>query len=304
MRFIKYSLLVLFFIGILSAQEKPVLCFTFDDGTSKNILSYEPDEINKMILTHLEKHKAQALFYVSCKQMDNENGKKVIQDWNDAGHLIANHTYNHRYYHSKKVSVEEFTKDIARCDRFLNKYPKYVKYFRAPYLKRGDTIEKREGLIKYLKENEYKNGYVTIDASDWYYNKKLIEYLKKDEKQNVEKIKKLYIEHIIERAGYYDSLAEKMFDRKIKHSLLLHHNLISALFLDDLINAFKNKGWDVIDAGEALKDEIYEKEMNVLPAGESIVWSIAKGKENYNKDLRYPAEDSRYEKIKFEEAGL
>ena len=297
-------LFLLFFTVIMFSQDKPVLCLTFDDGNSKKILNYDSDEVNKMILSHLEKHKLQALFYVCGKRMDNENGNRVIKDWISKGHLIANHTYNHHYYHSKKVNIEKFTNDILKCERFLSNYSNYIKYFRAPYLKRGNTIEKKDALIKFLKENKYKNGYVTIDASDWFYNQKLIKYLKNDDKQSVQKIKELYIEHILDRAEYYDNLATEMFNRKIKHSLLLHHNLISALFLDDLIKAFKKNGWDLINADEAIKDKIYEKEMTIVPAGESIIWSIAKGKEKYSKDLRYPAEDSRYEKIKFENAGL
>lgn len=295
-----FFIYILVSVSLLVAQEKPQLCFTFDDGNSKNILNYDFNEINNMLLKHLENHKLQSILYVSGEQMDNKNGDEVLKKWNDSGHFIANHTYSHWYYNSKKISIKDFTNDIYKCDSLLKKYSNYVKYYRAPYLKRGNSVEKRDGLIEYLNQNGYKNGYVTIDASDWYYNKLLIESLKKNDKENVEKIKKLYIEHIIDRAVYYDNLATEILGRKIKHSLLLHHNLISALYLEDLIEAFKNNGWDIIDADKAIKDKVYDKEMRTLPAGESIIWSMAKETGKYEKVLRYPAEDSKYEKKKFD----
>ena len=50
----------------------------------------------------------------------------------------------------------------------------------------------------------------------------------------------------------------------------------AALFLDDLIQYFKEHGWNVIDATEAYQDEIYQTVTKVIPAGESLIWSMAK----------------------------
>ena len=109
---------------------------------------------------------------------------------------------------------------------------------------------------------------------------------------------------MLEQAKYYDNLAFEILGRKIKHSILLHHNLTSALFLSDLIEAFKNEGWNVINASEALKDEVYKKKINILPAGESIIWSLAKETGKYDDILRYPGEDSIYEEEKLKKLGL
>jgi hypothetical protein len=42
----------------------------------------------------------------------------------------------------------------------------------------------------------------------------------------------------------------------------------------------------------------------VLPAGESIVWSLAKEKGVIAKSLRYPAEDGEYENARMNKLGL
>lgn len=78
--------------------------------------------------------------------------------------------------------------------------------------------------------------------------------------------------------------------------MLLHHNLIAAFFLDDLIEHFIENGWEVINYEDAIKDDIYQNNPNILPAGESIIWSMAKESGHYENQLRYPAEDASYEK--------
>lgn len=105
-----------------------------------------------------------------------------------------------------------------------------------------------------------------------------------------------YLNHILDRAKFYESLSYELNGRHINHTLLLHHNLTSALFLKSLIKKFKSEGWEVVDAIEAYKDPIYKSNPKVVPAGESLIWSLAKESGKFEDVLRYPAEDSRYEK--------
>ena len=88
----------------------------------------------------------------------------------------------------------------------------------------------------------------------------------------------------------------------MKHVLLLHHNLINALFLPDLIRMFWGKGWTIVSPSEAYDDPVYRLEPDVLPAGESLLWSLAK--EKGIPGLRYPGEDERYEKPLLDALGL
>lgn len=74
------------------------------------------------------------------------------------------------------------------------------------------------------------------------------------------------------------------------------------MFLDDLIKMYKKKGWRVIDAEVAFKDPIYKRSPENIPAGESLVWALAK--EKGDSSLRYPAEDSIYEKEEMDLLGL
>ena len=87
---------------------------------------------------------------------------------------------------------------------------------------------------------------------------------------------------------------KKVIGRSPKHTILIHHNLLNALFLEDLIKYFLSKGWFLVDSENAFTDQIFKAEPNTLPSGEGIIWAMAK--EQQVEGLRYPAEDSRYEK--------
>jgi peptidoglycan-N-acetylglucosamine deacetylase len=67
---------------------------------------------------------------------------------------------------------------------------------------------------------------------------------------------------------------------------------------------FKSKGWTLIDAEEAFADSAFSARPKILPAGESIVWAIAKEKGTIAKSLRYPAEDGQIEMARMNKLGL
>ena len=118
-------------------------------------------------------------------------------------------------------------------------------------LKEGDTAAKRDAMRSFLAQHGYRIGHVTIDNSDWAIDQRLTARLKKDPHADVKPYRDFYLEHMWARAEYYDSLARRVLGRPVKHTLLVHFNLLNGLFLDDLIAMFKSKGWQPIDAEEA-----------------------------------------------------
>jgi peptidoglycan/xylan/chitin deacetylase (PgdA/CDA1 family) len=287
------------------ASAAPQVAITMDDPHLDPAPKLSGVERNAKILEALRNHSdLRAALFVSGKNVDHEAGKRLLQTWNDAGHTIANHTYSHGYYHSEKLSFDQFAEDTQNGENIIKDFPQFKKLFRYPYLKEGNTAAKRDLMRAFLKEIGYRLGYVTIDASDWYVNQKLIERLKKEPEAAVTPYRDFYLQHIWERAIFYDSLARQVLKRQIKHTLLLHHNLLNALFLPDLLRMFETKGWKVIHADEAFKDAVFSATPNRLPAGESIIWALAKETKRFDKLLRYPAEDSAYEKAAMEKLGL
>jgi hypothetical protein len=113
-----------------------------------------------------------------------------------------------------------------------------------------------------------------------------------------------YLQHMWERAQYYESLAQIVLGRPVKHTLLMHFNLLNGLFLGDLMEVFKTKGWQWVDADEAFADPVFSAKPRIVPAGESIIWALAKESGKIDRRLRYPAEDAEYETAKMNKLGL
>lgn len=290
--------------GRQNEQLKPRISFTFDDGQINNIGPYGLEKWNQMLLGNLKKQNLRAILFSSGNNKMSEKGKYILSSWNDDGHLIANHTLSHPNFNSEMVTLETFKSELIRNDKIINKYSNYLPYFRFPYLKEGNTLEKVNGFRQFLKEKGYKNGHVTVDASDWYIDSRLVQRIRQNPNADISGFESYYKKHLLERAIFYDSVAYELTHRRISHVLLLHHNLAAALFLDDLIQHFKDNGWEVIDADKAYKDDIYLEEPDNIPAGESLIWALAKKSGKFNNILRYPAEDSKYEKPLMDKWGL
>ncbi len=288
--------LMFFCTVIIYGQEsKPQISFTFDDPnieTTGNMTWMQKDDA---ILETLAKNDLKAALFVCGKRIDSPEGKVLLSNWRDAGHMICNHSYSHSYYHSKKQTLESFENDFLRCDSIISKYKGFTKLFRFPFLKEGDTPEKRDGFRKFMSELGYKNGYATIDASDWYIDGRIVDTLKTYPDFDLTPFKEYYMAHIYNRAMFYDSLSVKLTGRHIKHTVLLHHNFINAKFLGELISFFKVQGWELVNASDAYSDEVFRLQPDVLPAGESLVWEMAKETGKYEALLRYPGEDGVYE---------
>lgn len=145
---------------------------------------------------------------------------------------------------------------------------------------------------------------MTIDTSDWAIDARLRQKLRTNARVDLEPYRQFYLAHVWERASYYDRLATDVLGRDVKHTLLIHHNLLNALFLDDLLDMFKARGWKLMNAEEAFADPVFSIKPEIMPAGESIIWAIAKETGRFDARLRYPAEDGRYEEPRMNELGL
>jgi hypothetical protein len=80
--------------------------------------------------------------------------------------------------------------------------------------------------------------------------------------------------------------------------------LLNALFLADLLAMFRSQGWGVVDAEEAFSDPVFHRQPDTAPAGESLIWAVAKETGRFESRLRYPGEDDTYEKALLDRLGL
>lgn len=285
-------------------RNKPKIAFSVDDGQLEDIGKFKFQTWNQMMLDNLKKNNVKAIFFPSYANKSSQKGYKLMESWNNEGHIIGNHTFNHVDFNDQSKNLAIFKQELLSNEDRVGKYSNFKKIFRFPYLNEGNSVEKLTGFRQILKEEGYKNGHVTIDNTDWYIDLRIKEKLKINPNADISGFKEYYINHVYERAVFYESLSYKLNNRHINHMLLLHHNILGALFLDDLIKHFKNKGWEIVDADVAFKDKIYNTEVKLIPSGQSLIWAMAKSSGKYNDILRYPAEGKQYEQIAMDKMGL
>jgi peptidoglycan/xylan/chitin deacetylase (PgdA/CDA1 family) len=273
------------------------VALSFDDG-------FDPREQpqaaawNQALLHGLAKAKIKSILYAAGARVDSPAGLRLVENWGLAGHAVANHTYGHLNLAAAATPLGSFIADIERDETLLKGTPGWTPRFRFPYLKEGDTTSKRDGVRAWLDAHDYESGAVSIDTSDWYYNERYEEWRKTHPQADPSALRDAYLAHLWDRAVYYDGLSRELLGRSAKHVILLHTKRLNAEFVTDIVGMFRAKGWTIISASEAYQDPLYAMRPKVLPAGESILWSLAKQAGVTN--LRYPAEDDIYEKPKLD----
>lgn len=276
-------------VPIAAAQ---TVSFTFDDGLDPRTQP-EAAAWTQRLLATLASHQVQAMFFPAGKNVDSPAGLEQVRAWAQAGHDIGNHTYSHRNFGSARLSIEAFTEDVLRAEQLLGSVPRWQRRLRFPYLKEGETADKRDGLRAWMDQHGYRPAPVSIDTSDWYYDQRYAARGPRPE-ASVIRFRRLYLHHLFQRAQYYDELARQVLGRSPPHVMLLHTNRLNAEFIGDVIQMFRSKGWKIVAPSAAFQDPLYRTPAQALPAGESIVWALAQ--QSGLPGLRYPAEDDVYEK--------
>jgi peptidoglycan/xylan/chitin deacetylase (PgdA/CDA1 family) len=286
-----------------AAESRPEIAFTFDDSKTAQGGHRSWQEVNERILAALANHKVKSVLFVCGMRVDSAAGHDLVGAWDRGGHLIANHSYSH--FNLDEVTLAEFQADVLKNEPLITSYPHFTRLFRYPMFKEGNTVDKRDGMRSFLKERAYRIGRATVDASDWAISARLESRLEHNATADVSGYRDFFLQHIWERTQYYHSLARQVVGRRpVRHTVLLHHNVLNALFLDDLVSLFVSKGWRPIDAEYAYADPVYDRQPQCLPAGESLIWGLAKETGRFESQLRYPGEDDVYENPKMDTLRL
>src|SRR5882724_3511715 len=287
----------------LNNSARPQLALTLDDPTLSlgSVLKWQ--EANSRILKAISEKNVRAALFVCGMRVDEPDGAKLLSEWDQAGHLICNHSYSHKFY-GEQTSYADFAADFLRNEKVIAPYRNRKALFRYPFLKEGDTVEKRDRFRALLKERGYRVGHVTIDTSDWYVSQRFVDRLSKQPNAPVAPYRDYLIAHLLDRAAFYRQLALDVLGRDIRHTLLMHFNPLNALVLPEVLSALENAGWQWIDASLAFEDPVFRSQPQIVPAGESLVWALAKETGRFNDRLRYADEDGDYEKPKMDALGL
>ena len=285
-------------------DSKPRIAVTMDDPSVAIGPSLTWQEANRRLLECFHRRGVQIALFVCGMRVDQPDGAKLLADWDKAGHLICSHSYSHWNFNAPETTYEKFAADFLRNEPVISSYAHRTPLFRFPLLKEGDSAEKRDAFRALLKKQGYRNGHVTIDASDWYVDDRMRSRLAIHPGAAKEPYRDYLISHLLDRAAFYRELAIETLGREIPHTILVHYRPLEALFLGNVMDAFEKAGWEWISAERAFEDPIFQRQPQTVPAGESLVWALAKETGHFNERLRYPGEDDGYEKPKMDALAL
>jgi len=257
---------VLLLSSFAAGQQKHV-AITIDDLPSVGVRSADiggQRTLTKKLLAALVRHGVPAIGFVNGSKLVTDGTAdsrkaELLQQWLDAGMELGNHTYAHKDYNA--VSYAEFTEDVVAGEACLTdmlaKRGSSLRYFRHPYLHRGDSRGKADSLALFLKARGCEEAPVTIDNGEWIYAAAYAKAFTARDTVHMERLGAEYVSYMEKKLEYYERQSVALFGRVIAQTLLIHANLLNADHFDALASMFERNGYAFVPLERALADSAY-----------------------------------------------
>lgn len=252
------------------------IALTFDDIPRSRGGFFDEEERTSRIIANLAAAKVpQAAFFLNPGMITRRPGAELrIARYISAGHVIANHSQTHP--HLNATDAAAYLADIDAAESWLKGREGYRPWFRFPFLDEGGSDKvKRDAIRRGLAERGLRNGYVTVDASDWFYEQSAVDATKAGQAMDMDALRDLYVESHVQAAEFNDTLARKTLGRAPAQVMLLHETDLAALYLVDLVDALKAHGWQIVSADEAFADPISKLQPDVPSAQGTLTEALA-----------------------------
>jgi len=239
------------------------LAITFDDLPLNGELAAGMTRVGIVddVLKILRRHRVPQVYgFINAGKLESDaaDGALALEHWVAGGQAVGNHTYSHLDMH--KSTPEAFLAEVSRNEpalALLDAKGGAWHWLRYPYLREGDTLEKRREVARQLRERGYRIAQVTLDYEDYLWNTAYAHcFAAKDEKQ----IAWLKSSYLASASAYIDAdreMAKLVFGREINHVLLLHLGAFSKAILPDLLGLLHAKGFELVTLAEAQADPAY-----------------------------------------------
>ncbi|MGH8084476.1 MAG: polysaccharide deacetylase family protein [Lysobacter sp.] len=279
--------------SVSTAAEAPVsrqMALTFDDlpyaaPAADGWSLPEARRVTAAILDTLVAHDAPAIGFVNEAQLYRpgqiDAGTAMLQRWVDAGAILGNHTYSHADLND--VSVDEYEDEVVRGDIVSRKLMEgrlpYQLYFRHPYTHTGDTAEKKLGIERLLRDRGYRVAPHTIDSQDFIFNRAYVAARQRGDATSAERVCAAYVDFVGDAIGFAERTAEKIFERRIPQTLLLHANDINADCLGALLQRLAKRQYTFVSLDTAMADAAYRTRDDLVTAfGPTWLWRWTKSR--------------------------
>lgn len=238
-------LISLFFITTPGFAQKSI-AITIDDLPF--VGEYRNFHLNMMMNSMVEQE-VPATGFIIASEVRKDNWE-MLRKFRDAGFGLGNHTFSHA--NLNKLETSEYIHEIKEADSILSPVLTRPKYFRYPYLAMSSG-EKKEDILCYLAKKHYQVAPITIDSKDFVFNQRLLSVPELNRRSYLEELKPFYIDFISGQTNKAEEYTQYHHNPDQAQILLIHANLLNAYVLPDIINMYKEKGYDFITLEEALK---------------------------------------------------
>jgi peptidoglycan/xylan/chitin deacetylase (PgdA/CDA1 family) len=195
--------------------------------------------------------------FINAKRLeDSQDGADALRVWASA-EPVGNHTYSHLDLNQN--TTEAFERGIAENEpslELLNPSGEWH-WLRYPFLREGDTLEKRNAVRDYLKAHGYKVAQVTMEWGDYFWNTAYARCAAKNDAQGTDWLRTSYISTASAEIEHYRELSKIVFGRDINYVLLLHLGSFSSTILPEAFDLLKKKGFQFVTLQEAEGDAAY-----------------------------------------------
>ena len=141
-----------------------------------------------------------------------------------AGHVIANHSYSHRWLTPAPAPRPMSPTSTAPPPGCAGR-PGYRPWFRFPFLDEGArsaVATPRRGPRRRWPRRGLSSGYVTVDTYDWYLEDLARTAAQAGREIDRPALRRLYVDAILERRRISDRIAVEALGRSPAHIMLLH----------------------------------------------------------------------------------
>lgn len=204
------------------------------------------------------RHLPPAYGFVNAKKLEGDlDAAEALKVW-AASEPFGNHTYAHLDLNANPAEAfeQEIDKNEPALELVAGKDSNWH-WLRYPFLREGDTVEKRRAVRAYLQAHGYRVAQVTLDWEDYLWNSAYARCSAKNDAQSVAWLKSSYLST---ESSYLDlgrDLAQQVYGHDINHVLLLHLGAFSSTILPGALDLMQKKGFTFVTLEEAESDPVY-----------------------------------------------
>lgn len=237
---------------------------TIDDVP--NTRQYYADGFRSKLLEQLDSLQIPVAIFINegliAKNESIDENKELLNEWVAKPYItLGNHSYSHLRY--SEVGVDSFKVDLLKgqilTKDLANQYAKPLQYFRFPFNDLGKDKEQHLQMGRILDSLGYINTPFTVESSDWMYSYIYDYYLEHGEQEQAKTIGERYVSTTLKYFQFFDSLAMKLYGRKVSQIYLCHDNAMNAKYLPEILMQLKDKQYQFVSLEQAMTDSVYNQ---------------------------------------------